>query len=860
MIPLRLRLRNFLSYRDCEIAFTGLHVAALSGRNGAGKSALLDAITWALWGQARGRVEDERIYGSRAGGGREGAAEMHVDLEFESDGHAYRVIRKRTRGRSSGALDCFQLDARGQRRSISGGTMRETQAELNRRLHMDYATFVNSVFLVQGRANEFTTQTPAKRKEVLRKVLDLDRYEELAKLAAQRRRDAETEAAVEERRLEGDDEALAERPAIEEQLAAVGRERAETGERLADAAREADGLRLAAAERARRQRAAVDAGDRLAAAAGDVERRAADIAALEDELAAVRATLDRADEIERDHERLLAAREEERALAERAAEAAAIERAMSAAEREIAAERARLETGAATLIGRVDAAVALVAALPELGAREEALAVERDRIAALDADAERERDAAAGQRRAHAAREAEAQGHRDRAQELKNREETLERAEGEALCPVCGKPLTEAELRAALADYRERRKALGERYHAALAEAREAETVAAGHDRRAAELQRERDALDKRTRAAERELAASLAEARAAERELPALEGERDGLRARLDGDAFAGEARARLDGERARLDALGYDRDAHESARERLDALDAVEPAFRELTRARERAGGLGERIAQAREEHRRAEEVHAAARAAVAEARAALEASEGVAERLDAAEAALAECEERARELDRRHGALVERRDALDRLAARVEQARGRLSAAREAAALHAELARAFGRDGVQAMLIEQAIPELESAANALLDRMTDGRIRVSLATQRESASGKTTETLDIRISDDLGARGYEMYSGGEAFRVDFALRIALSRLLAARAGAALPTLIIDEGFGTQDAEGIDRLVDAIASIGADFRLILLVTHIEELKERFERRIEVEKHPERGSTARVV
>lgn len=860
MIPRRLRLRNFLSYRDCEIAFTGLHVAALSGRNGAGKSALLDAITWALWGQARGRVEDERIHGSRADDRGEGAAEMHVDLEFECGGDVYRVIRKRTRGRSSGALDCFQVDERGRRRAISGGTMRETQAELNRRLHMDHATFVNSAFLVQGRANEFTTQTPARRKEVLRKVLDLDRYEELAKLANERRRAAETEAAVEERRLEGDLEALDERPAIEEQLAAVGRERAETGERLAGASREADELRLAAAGRARRERAASEAGDRLAAAAKDAERRADAIAELEGELAAVRATLDRADELERDHERLLAAREEERALAERAAAAAAIERAMSGAEREIAAERARLETGAAAADEQVGAAAALVAGLPALLASEEALGTERDRIAALDADAERERDAASEGRRLHAAREAEARGHRDRAQELKDRQETLERAEGEALCPVCGKPLSAAELAETVAGYAAERKQLGGRYDEALAEANAAEASATEHEGRAAELQRERDALDTRTRARERQLAASLAGARDAERDLPALERGRDGIRARLDAGDFAGDARARLDAERARLDALGYDRGAHEDARARLDALDAVDPAFRELLRARERADGLGERIKQAREEQRLAGEALEAARASLAEARAALEATEDVAERLEAAEAVLAECEEHARALDHRHGALVERRDGLDRLAARVEEARGRLAAARETAALHAELARALGRDGVQAMLIEQAIPELESAANALLDRMTDGAIRVSLATQRASASGQTRETLDIRIADGLGERGYEMYSGGEAFRVDFALRIALSRLLAARSGAALPTLIIDEGFGTQDAEGIDRLVDAIAGIGDEFRLILLVTHIEELKERFERRIEVEKDAERGSIARVV
>ena len=157
---------------------------------------------------------------------------------------------------------------------------------------------------------------------------------------------------------------------------------------------------------------------------------------------------------------------------------------------------------------------------------------------------------------------------------------------------------------------------------------------------------------------------------------------------------------------------------------------------------------------------------------------------------------------------------------------------------------------------------MLIEQSLPEIERIANALLDQLTEGRGRtqVSLRTQRESASGKTVETLDIHISDDLGTRDYEMYSGGEKFRVDFALRIALSRVLAMRSGATLPTLIIDEGFGTQDEEGRDRLVAAINAISSEFRLILLVTHIEELRESFGRRIQVTKDPERGSEAVVV
>jgi len=100
---------------------------------------------------------------------------------------------------------------------------------------------------------------------------------------------------------------------------------------------------------------------------------------------------------------------------------------------------------------------------------------------------------------------------------------------------------------------------------------------------------------------------------------------------------------------------------------------------------------------------------------------------------------------------------------------------------------------------------LIIEAAIPELEEESNRLLTRMTEGRMHVRLDTQREKKTGGVAETLDILIGDELGTRAYESYSGGEAFRVNFAIRVALSQLLARRAGAQLRTLFIDEGFGT-------------------------------------------------------
>src|SRR5205807_840575 len=95
-------------------------------------------------------------------------------------------------------------------------------------------------------------------------------------------------------------------------------------------------------------------------------------------------------------------------------------------------------------------------------------------------------------------------------------------------------------------------------------------------------------------------------------------------------------------------------------------------------------------------------------------------------------------------------------------------------------------------------------------------------------------------------------------EMFSGGEGFRVNFAIRIALSRLLAHRAGTRLQLLVVDEGFGSQDQEGRDRVVEAIQAIEAEFEKILVITHLEDLRERFPVRIEVTKTPE-GSTYAV-
>ncbi|MBI4319088.1 MAG: AAA family ATPase, partial [Chloroflexi bacterium] len=137
MIPIKLQLRNFLCYRDnvLPLVFEGMHVLCLSGDNGHGKTALLDAITWALWGKARvsgdgrGRVSDDELIHF-------GRTEMEVEFEFALAGDLYRVIRKHgyqrgpKRVQSVGALE-FQILGDPEFRSITGNTKHETQRKIN---------------------------------------------------------------------------------------------------------------------------------------------------------------------------------------------------------------------------------------------------------------------------------------------------------------------------------------------------------------------------------------------------------------------------------------------------------------------------------------------------------------------------------------------------------------------------------------------------------------------------------------------------------------------------------------------------------------------------------------------------------
>jgi exonuclease SbcC len=303
----------------------------------------------------------------------------------------------------------------------------------------------------------------------------------------------------------------------------------------------------------------------------------------------------------------------------------------------------------------------------------------------------------------------------------------------------------------------------------------------------------------------------------------------------------------------------LGYDAAAHQAARQAVTdgqpfaeqklRLDAAQAGKKDEKAALKRLEGTEKRLnKQIEDDQARRLELE--------------EEAEKLRERLKDAQAVEADLQRvRGEEAAARQrlGAAQQSLEACKGLERQREDKRKRQDTLAEEQSIYDELRTAFGVKGVPAMIIEAVVPEIEAEADRLLGRMTGGSTQVNFIMQRETQAGDVRETLDIKISDDLGERPYENYSGGEQFRVNFAIRIALSRLLARRAGAQLQTLVIDEGFGTQDTQGRERLVEAINAIQDDFARVLVITHIDELKDAFPARIEVTKTAE-GSVVEVV
>lgn len=988
MIPHQLTLHNFLSYRDTvELDLRGVHLACISGLNGAGKSTILDGITWALFGKSRVKSDDDIV---NRGAGLKAAAE--VTFVFELEGALYRVIRRKPLGKTTELeFHAFLSDGEGDGRwqVKTEARTRETQVEIERLLRMNYDVFTNASFLLQGRADEFTTKTPDKRKEILAEILGVSLWDDYKEIATESRKLIENDVAMVERQLTDVEAELAQEAEYVRSL-----EAAQARVTLISAERDRQEALLTLA---RQNKAQADQQRnelrRIAAEQTDAEqecRRVEELAArYQEELTEYRTLLGRREGIEAANQAWQAAEAEmvawqakaeahnritlqmhplqtaianaESRLSERARElgireqhvkAESIRREeLEAQSKTIRANHEQLTKQASELADRQheweEAAERLRtleverhrqemeleqlrALAQEMGNRErERVQVEQSRQAASTAlDNLRERFAELEDQRRQSTRYAEQRSRLEAeqgplAETGKRLNDRLDRlaSDSESECPVCRQPLTEEHRRNVIHESEQERDELRAKYRdnktliddlsakiAALEQGLKQQTVLekdretrqgilaraesrlndidaslqSWHETNHAARLHELEAQESDTgemeslRAGRDSFRLAAEEARKVGREvselaqrmarldtqleeseqrnqewlqtgLPALQEARD----RLAQGGYAEEERAALNDLQRQLAAVGFDSPAFEAVRARRDDLTSAPEAYQQLLKAEAAVRPLEDALIEYTRQRERlaARVVELRDRAEVGEQK--LQELEGATGDLSAAEAELNRLREETIAANQAVGAARQRIAVIDVRREDRKQLIAEKTALAQRAGLLRRLEEACGRKGVQALLIEHALPEIEDYANDLLESLTGGEMRIVFDTQRSSKSKQDSliETLDIRISDSNGERPYENYSGGEKFRVNFAIRLALSQVLARRAGARLRTLVIDEGFGSQDPDGRQKLVEAINVVQSEFACILVITHIDELRDKFPARIDVEK-----------
>ncbi len=832
-----------MSYRDTPtLNFESIHTACISGNNGNGKSALIDAMTWALWGQTRANNDDEIIH--------TGQNQVEVDFEFTVNRQNYRIIRKHSKpktSKSSGqTLLEFQAITPEGNKTLTGDTVTQTQQKIIQLLRMDYNTFINSAFIRQGHADEFTKKRPSERKQVLANILQLSLYDILENQTREMVKEQDTLITQMETTIAGLKEELNNQPQYQSEF-----ENARTQLALADVKVNEHNQKLTAL---RKERDILDAKkSQLDEITSGINSSQRNLKLWKDQAQQSRSLIEnyqllisQRDTIEANYALLIKTRQTIQEFDQILKRVDNLNQTKHKLELAISKAGKELTGVHAVATNRIMEWERQAADLPYLRSQMKQLV---SQLSDLD-----ESELRCNQLQ-ETLKDVRTQITNNRARQtqltqsitaVEDRLKLLVHSES-ATCPLCERELGF-----------EGHKKIEQKYLSEKA-AFQAELSVLSLNLTKLELdekQREINFFQTQTRI-KKERGAIQTKQGTLSKAISDIDdihikivSEKTALvqiESQLVKHEYAKDEQNALTAIQREIDSARYDAQRHESLRIQLSGLAKYEAPLHQLAEAEKQII-----LEQARETQ---------ARSTILEIEKKLESDNqrqqalstemtnftGLIETLAAAEReyhSLLANQKGIQEILGGAKIKLERLiEAEQRLKIKTEQ----LSQIYQKQRILKDLAQAFGKKGIQAMLIEMAIPEIESEANHLLARMTDGRMFIKIETQRETKKGDVMETLDINISDELGTRNYEMFSGGEAFRIDFAIRIALSKLLARRAGAPLPTLIIDEGFGTQDGAGIEKIKDAITSIQDDFKKILVITHVNDFKDAFPARIEV-------------
>jgi DNA repair protein SbcC/Rad50 len=778
----RLRLVNFRQHADTEIVF-GDGITGIIGPNGSGKTSLLEAIAWAIYGNPAARGDKESIRNLRA----KARAPVRVELEFALGSHSFRVER---------GLNNAELHQDG---VVVANSLKEVTGRLQRVLGMTHDEFFNTYFTGQKELAVLADASRPERAAFLSRVLRHEQITVAQERIRERRNALDHEVDGLETGLPAPSEIEKERKAAEARLIEARKAAAAA---MADRGKAQEVL---AAEEPRWQEW-VERRERTLSLHGDLRVAEAAVVAARQEF----------QRLDKELATALAAREELRSLESAVAPISRLKAELlelerlhreDAARREEQAKLTELTRNLGVLDRRIaelaDAEAALARATTQVRALTEKLEAAEQLVDEQQAAWVRDKEYAGTKRTELLKQYDEVKDHRDK----------IHRLGPDGECPTCRRPLgaehaavigvLDRQLQAIVDDgtyFRQRLEQLAdppasvtqaEAARDALREearqASEREVTLREQSREEARLQKERAGLAKRTQEIERRMAARDAGYNAERHNEVRTE------LARLEPVALQAAAlTARAD----RAEALVGEAELAEKS------LSVREETVRQLADAVQAQGFSEPKFHSARDRHDRAAHALRAAELAVAETRG----------ELVAAETAVRETERRAAERAARERTIAERKIEFR---------------------LHNELDRAFS--DLRAHLNEQLRPEISALASGFLSDLTDGRYD------------------EVDLNDDYRVVVLDegvpkpVISGGEEDIANLVLRLAISQMIAERAGQPLSLLVLDEIFGSLDESRRGHVLALLRRLGDRFPQVILITHIEQVRDGLDRVIRV-------------
>lgn len=787
MIPKKIQIKNFLSYgpETQTIDFLHYNLICLSGKNGHGKSALLDAMTWALWGQARKTTGTSK---ADEGLVHLGQKHMLITFDFEINNTAYKVRREfvKTQSAPFSALDFGIVKADGTFTTMTDKTIKATQIKLEKTIGITYDSFINSAFLRQGQANEFSKKSPKERKEILATILQLERFEDLKKIALEKTKQLNYALLQKQTiydRITQELSALstdlqaqpafidhcriidAQQTAIKKQL--VNDERIK--EQLLQLHKTYEFLQLQKQQEEKKYKEVELQVTTLKALYKTVQERqkqGIDVITLQ------KLCL-QAQNIVNEHQIKLTTRLELKDLY------------LTTQEKK------------QNITKQIDTQLALYAATYQAKTK-----LLEDQSAEFDRQIIQQTKI-----------------FQDLAEQIKKLEAQIA-ATALHHCPLCEQQLSTKQTKILIKKLQEQ------------------QTVA---DTNIKKLTIDMIATQAQIKLAETEYHTILINYEKSENKI------------------IVQSLTEKLEQLKQKGIALGYDKDLHDKDAQQLQIYQT------ELAKLENLQKEIGEQTQRAHQIEQLNIELGCIELSLNKITQQLLSIKDCPNQLIDQIKLHH-EHQLQAQTIADEKAKLLEQKAVFELQTKRLESCSIEQKTIEKAITQlnlelidFADIVKALGKDGLQALLIEQALPEIEQEANILLAQLTDNQTQLYIESLRDLKKGGSKETLDIKISDAIGLRPYEMFSGGEAFRIDFALRIAISKLLARRAGTALQTLIIDEGFGSQDDDGLQLIMDSILKIQDNFAKVIIVSHLPAMKEQFPVQFLVEKKAS-GSVVTVI